>query len=291
MARALARGWADPVLCSDCGHRPRGRARRRSSEGRRRNQRGRGGAARSWWSCATSRPARRGGQARSPAVAKAVASVLGGIRYRRCRRRTRHAGVRDDAEHARRGAPRASVCYTPGARRARRARSRGTRAVRAARAGDRARGAMMEAAGAVMGVGPAYQALLAEAQVDAGVRHGLTPSVGRASWWRRRWAERRRCSQSRDYDTLTVRREVTSPGGSTARGLAALERAGVRGAFQDAIDAVVVGGGDDARRAVTARSTSPTTSGAVQRLHRDDLRLHPAQHACSRSGCDCPYSR
>jgi len=35
-----------------------------------------------------------------------------------------------------------------------------------------------------------------------------------------------------------VRREVTSPGGTTARGLAALERAGVRSAFQDAIDAV-----------------------------------------------------
>ena len=46
----------------------------------------------------------------------------------------------------------------------------------------------------------------------------------------------------RDYDTLAVRREVTSPGGSTARGLEALERGGVRSAFQDAIDAVVNGG-------------------------------------------------
>ena len=35
--------------------------------------------------------------------------------------------------------------------------------------------------------------------------------------------------QAREYDTLTVRREVTSPGGSTARGLDALERGGVRG--------------------------------------------------------------
>ena len=43
----------------------------------------------------------------------------------------------------------------------------------------------------------------------------------------------------RGHDTLAVRREVTSPGGSTARGLAALERAGIRAAFQDAMDAVI----------------------------------------------------
>jgi pyrroline-5-carboxylate reductase len=45
--------------------------------------------------------------------------------------------------------------------------------------------------------------------------------------------------QARGYDTLEVRREVTSPGGVTARGLAALEQGGIRSAFQAAIDAVV----------------------------------------------------
>jgi pyrroline-5-carboxylate reductase len=40
-------------------------------------------------------------------------------------------------------------------------------------------------------------------------------------------------------DTAGLRRRVTSPGGSTARGLAALERGGVRAAFHDAVDAVV----------------------------------------------------
>jgi pyrroline-5-carboxylate reductase len=36
-----------------------------------------------------------------------------------------------------------------------------------------------------------------------------------------------------------IRRRVTSPGGSTARGLAALERGGLRAALDDAVNAVV----------------------------------------------------
>jgi pyrroline-5-carboxylate reductase len=46
---------------------------------------------------------------------------------------------------------------------------------------------------------------------------------------------------AREVDTLGLRREVTSPGGTTARGLAALERGGVRAAFHSALDAVVDG--------------------------------------------------
>ena len=54
----------------------------------------------------------------------------------------------------------------------------------------------IEAAAAVMGVGPAYQALVAEAQVDAAVRHGLRP-VSRAGSWPRRWPGPRRCCSAR----------------------------------------------------------------------------------------------
>jgi pyrroline-5-carboxylate reductase len=90
---------------------------------------------------------------------------------------------------------------------------------------------------AVAGVGPAYQALLAEAQVDAAVRHGLKPGLA-SQLVTETMAGTAALLEARDYDTLAVRREVTSPGGSTARGLDALERAGIRGAFQAAIDRV-----------------------------------------------------
>jgi pyrroline-5-carboxylate reductase len=97
---------------------------------------------------------------------------------------------------------------------------------------------LFDAATAVTGVGPAYQALLAEAQVDAAIRHGIpAPLAGRLV--AETMAGTAALLAHRDYDTLAVRREVTSPGGSTARGLAALEAAGVRSAFQAAIDAVV----------------------------------------------------
>jgi pyrroline-5-carboxylate reductase len=40
-------------------------------------------------------------------------------------------------------------------------------------------------------------------------------------------------------DTRGLRQRVTSPGGSTARGLAALEQAGLRAGFEHAVTAVV----------------------------------------------------
>jgi pyrroline-5-carboxylate reductase len=97
---------------------------------------------------------------------------------------------------------------------------------------------MIDVAMGLMSNAPAYYALVVEAQVDAGVRHGLTPDqasrlvvqtmAGTAELLRRQ-----------DYDTLAVRRAVTSPGGSTARGLDALERGGLRSAFSAALDAIL----------------------------------------------------
>jgi pyrroline-5-carboxylate reductase len=84
-------------------------------------------------------------------------------------------------------------------------------------------------------------ALVAEAQVDAGVRAGL-PAELASQLVVQTMAGTAALLEHKDYDTLAVRREVTSPGGSTARGLDALERAGLRRAFSDALDAVLMTG-------------------------------------------------
>jgi pyrroline-5-carboxylate reductase len=97
---------------------------------------------------------------------------------------------------------------------------------------------LLGAALGVSSVGPAYQALLLEAQVDAAVRHGIKPAVA-AQLVAETMSGTAELLRGRDYDTLAVRREVTSPGGSTARGLDALERAGIRTAFSDALDSVL----------------------------------------------------
>ena len=91
---------------------------------------------------------------------------------------------------------------------------------------------------AVSGVGPAYLSLIIEAQVDAAVRHGL-PSAVAAELALRTMAGTATLLETNRLDPVGVRRAVGSPGGPTTSGLAALERAGVRGAFHDAADAVV----------------------------------------------------
>jgi pyrroline-5-carboxylate reductase len=97
--------------------------------------------------------------------------------------------------------------------------------------------AQIEAAMGLMSCAPAFWALVAEAQVDAGVRHGVPPERA-AELVVQTMAGTAALLRHRGHDTLAVRRQVTSPGGSTARGLDALERGGVRAAFSDAMDAV-----------------------------------------------------
>jgi pyrroline-5-carboxylate reductase len=98
--------------------------------------------------------------------------------------------------------------------------------------------ALVDVAMGLMSCAPAYVALIAEAQVDAGLRRGIPAAEG-ARLVVATLAGTAELLRRRDYDTLALRREVTSPGGVTARGLDALERGGVRAAFSDALDAVL----------------------------------------------------
>jgi pyrroline-5-carboxylate reductase len=105
--------------------------------------------------------------------------------------------------------------------------------------------ALVDVAMGLMSCAPAYVALVAEAQVDAGVRRGIPAAQG-AQLVVQTLAGTAELLRRRDYDTMAVRREVSSPGGLTARGVDALERAGLRRAFSDALDAVLdppTGGG------------------------------------------------
>jgi len=236
MARALARGWGDPVLVSDGGS---GRARELAEE--------LGGEAldsnvevadRADLIVLCHKPAQFHDVAHElHGHAKAVASVLGGVQTARLRHAYEVPVFRfmpNTPVEVRRGV----LCYSPedevDAQLEAEVLSLFGRLGNVVKVPE----GLIEAASAVMGVGPAYHALVAEAWVDAAVRHGLKPALA-SQLVAETMAGTAALLKIRDYDTLTVRREVTSPGGTTARGLAALERGGVRPAFQDAFDAVV----------------------------------------------------
>jgi pyrroline-5-carboxylate reductase len=99
---------------------------------------------------------------------------------------------------------------------------------------------LVDVAMGLMSCAPAYVALVAEAQVDAGVRRGIPAAQG-AELVVQTLAGTAELLRRRGNDTVAIRREVASPGGLTARGLDALERGGIRTAFSDALDAVLEG--------------------------------------------------
>jgi pyrroline-5-carboxylate reductase len=98
--------------------------------------------------------------------------------------------------------------------------------------------ALLDVATGLMSCAPAYVALVAEAQIDAGVRRGIPAAQG-AELVVQTLAGTAELLRMRGFDTVAVRREVSSPGGLTARGVDALERAGLRAAFSEALDAVL----------------------------------------------------
>jgi pyrroline-5-carboxylate reductase len=97
---------------------------------------------------------------------------------------------------------------------------------------------LVDVAMGLMSCAPAYVALVAEAQIEAGLRKGIPAQQG-AELVVQTLAGTAELLRRRGNDTVAIRREVTSPGGLTARGLDALERGGIRTAFSDALDAVL----------------------------------------------------
>jgi pyrroline-5-carboxylate reductase len=240
MARALARGWGDPVLCTDSGS---GRARALAAE--------LGGEAvasnaelaeRADLIVLAHKPAQLAEVAWEAAgAAKAVVSLLAGTSQADVR--SAYPGVpvfRVDPNTAVEVGKGVLAFAEPDVQTDQELYGRVKQLF--ARVGtvvdvpER----LVEAAGAISGVGPAYWALLVEAQVDAAVKRGL-PAPLATQLVLEAMAGSAELIRAREGDTLQVRREVASPGGTTARGLAALERGGIRAAFVSAMDDVVGG--------------------------------------------------
>lgn len=95
--------------------------------------------------------------------------------------------------------------------------------------------AQLDAITGVTGSGPAYLFLVAEALIDAATAVGLDRT--QADELVRQLFVGSAALLARGDDPAVLRARVTSPGGTTAAGIAALEAAGVREAFRSAVQA------------------------------------------------------
>ena len=92
----------------------------------------------------------------------------------------------------------------------------------------------LDAVTGLSGSGPAYVFLVAESLIEAGVLVGLSRDVAEVLAVQTLLGSSRMLDES-GRSAAELRAAVTSPGGTTAAALRVLERAGVRGAFLDAV--------------------------------------------------------
>ena len=92
----------------------------------------------------------------------------------------------------------------------------------------------LDAVTGLSGSGPAYVFLVAEALIEAGVLTGLPRDVSRTLVAETLYGSAKRLTSSGE-DPAALRAQVTSPGGTTAAGVRALEQHAVRAAFIDAV--------------------------------------------------------
>ena len=97
---------------------------------------------------------------------------------------------------------------------------------------------LIEPAMALMACGPGFLALVAERFAEAGAAHGLDPTDAMRMVVETMGGTADYLAQH-DYDGPALRTRVATPGGSTERGLIALEERGLRDVTRAAVDAVV----------------------------------------------------
>ena len=103
--------------------------------------------------------------------------------------------------------------------------------------------AQMNAVTALSGSGPAYFFLVMEAMQNAAAELGLAPDTARRLCQQTALGAARMAIESGE-DVSTLRERVTSPGGTTERGIEALESAGLRDAFREALTAAAARAGE-----------------------------------------------
>ena len=96
----------------------------------------------------------------------------------------------------------------------------------------------MDAITALSGSGPAYFALLAEAMIEAGILLGLSREISTQLVVQTMLGTAKQLRDERMHP-VELREMVTSPGGTTIAAIRELERAGVRAAFLNAIQAAM----------------------------------------------------
>ncbi len=96
---------------------------------------------------------------------------------------------------------------------------------------------MMSAAGTVTGCSPAFIAMVIEALADAAVKHGIPRNLA-YTLVSQTVAGTAKLQLATGQHPGAMKDAVCSPGGTTIKGVAALEQAGLRSAFIQAIDAI-----------------------------------------------------